>query len=71
MLRSQHMLASSARVAAMLAAFAALLAADKTAAEEGRDVVLSMLVVGLVFVGVAVVGDVWNWRSRKRHARRS
>jgi hypothetical protein len=54
----------------MLAAFAALLAADKTAAEEGRDVVLSMLVVGLVFVAVAVVGDVWNWRSRKRHARR-
>jgi hypothetical protein len=50
----------------MLAVFAALLAAGKTAAEEGRDVVLSMLVVGLVFVGVAVLGDVWNWRSHKR-----
>ena len=54
----------------MLAAFAELLAAGKTAAEEGRDVVLSMLVVGLVFIGVAVVGDVWHWRSRKRQARR-
>jgi hypothetical protein len=54
----------------MLAVFTALLAADKTAAEEGRDVVLSMLVVGLVFVGVAVLGDVWNWRSHKRRARR-
>jgi heme/copper-type cytochrome/quinol oxidase subunit 2 len=43
----------------------------KTAAEEGRDVVLSMLVVGLVFVGVAVIGDLWHWRSRKRHARRA
>ena len=41
----------------------------KTAAEEGRDIVLSMLVVGLVFVGVILLGDVWNWRARKRHAR--
>ena len=41
----------------MLAAFIQLLAADKSAAEEGRDVVLSMLVVGLIFVVVAVGGD--------------
>jgi hypothetical protein len=54
----------------MLAAFAALLAADKTAAEEGRDVVLSMLVVGLVIVGLAVIGDLWAWRAHKRQARR-
>jgi hypothetical protein len=39
----------------------------KTAADEGKDIVLSMLVVGLVFVGVAVIGDLWNWRARKRH----
>jgi heme/copper-type cytochrome/quinol oxidase subunit 2 len=44
---------------------------NKTAAEEGKDVVLSMLVVGLVFVGVVVLGDVWHWRARKRHARRA
>ncbi|HET9461652.1 MAG TPA: hypothetical protein VI540_00615 [Gaiellaceae bacterium] len=36
------------------------------AAEEGKDVVLSMLVVGLVFVGVVLVGDLWNWRAHKR-----
>jgi hypothetical protein len=54
----------------MVAAFATVLAAGKTASEEGRDVVLSMLVVGLVFVGVIVIGDVWNWRAHKRHTRR-
>ena len=59
---------SSARVAAMLAALAPVLAAAKTAAEEGKDVVLSMLVVGLVFVGVVVLGDVWAWRSAQARA---
>ena len=49
----------------MVAAFAELLA--KTAAEEGRDIVLSMLVVGLVFVAGIVLGDLYNWRARKRH----
>jgi hypothetical protein len=38
----------------------------KTAAEEGRDIVLSMLVVGLVFVGVAVLGDLYQRLRRKR-----
>ena len=37
------------------------------AAEEGKDVVLSMLVVGLVFVAVILLGDLYNWRARKRH----
>jgi len=41
----------------MIAAFVELLATGKTAAEEGRDIVLSMLVVGLIFVAVAVGGD--------------
>jgi hypothetical protein len=51
----------------MLALFLDLLAAsEKSAAEEGRDIVLSMLVVGLIFVGVAVLGDLYN-RARKRH----
>jgi hypothetical protein len=70
MLRSAHIPASSARVAAMFAAFVDLLATGKTASEEGRDVVLSMLVVGLVFVGAIIIGDVWSWRSHKRDARR-
>ena len=38
------------------------------AAEEGKDVILSMLVVGLVFVGVVLVGDLYNWRARKRNS---
>lgn len=56
----------------MLATFLNLLAqahaeeAHKTAAEEGRDIILSMLVVGLIFVGVALLGDLWN-RTRKKH----
>jgi heme/copper-type cytochrome/quinol oxidase subunit 2 len=41
-------------------------AQKKTAAEEGKDIVLAMLVVGLVFVGVAVVGDLLT-RLRKKH----
>jgi hypothetical protein len=50
----------------MLATFLQLLAAKKSAAEEGKDIVLSMLVVGLVFVAVAVGGDLLG-RLRKRH----
>ena len=38
----------------MIAAFIELVASGKTAAEEGRDIVLSMLVVGLIFVAVAL-----------------
>jgi hypothetical protein len=51
----------------MVAAFAELLA--KTAAEEGRDIILAMLVVGLVFVGVAVLGDLNAWRLHRRKRR--
>jgi hypothetical protein len=36
------------------------------AAEEGRNVVLSMLVVGLAFIGVIVLGDVVHHASAKR-----
>jgi hypothetical protein len=62
----------------MLATFLQLLAqaqepaqeAHKSAAEEGRDIVLSMLVVGLIFVGVAILGDLYQRGARKRHARR-
>ncbi len=51
----------------MLAAFIDLLAStEKSAAEEGRDIILSMLVVGLIFVGVALLGDLYN-RTRKKH----
>jgi hypothetical protein len=52
----------------MLAAFFDLLASSgKSASEEGRDVILTMLVVGLVFVGVAVGGDLLVRLSKKPH----
>ena len=57
----------------MLAAFIELLAqapveeAHKTAAEERRDIILAMLVVGLIFVGVTLLGDLYQRSARKRH----
>ena len=54
----------------MLALVLDLLAStEKTAAEEGRDIILSMLVVGLIFVGVALLGDLYQRSARKRHNR--
>ncbi len=37
------------------------------AAEEGRNVILSMLVVGLIFVAVILIGDLNAWRSHRKH----
>ena len=57
----------------MLAVFIELLAqapaeeARKTAAEEGRDIILAILVVGLIFVGVTLLGDLYQRSARKRH----
>jgi hypothetical protein len=45
--------------------FATLLA--KTAAEEGRDIILSMLVVGLVFLAVVLIGDLAERAMHRRH----
>ena len=39
------------------------------AAEEGRKVVLSMLVVGLIFVVVIAIGELTHHLSAKRKAR--
>jgi hypothetical protein len=48
-----------------------LLAAEKTPAEEGRDVILSMLVVGLIFLGVIILGQTARYFEHKRKARRA
>jgi hypothetical protein len=40
------------------------------AAEEGRKVVLSMLVVGLIFIGVIALGELSHHLSVKRKARK-
>ena len=37
------------------------------AAEEGRNVIVSMLVVGLVFLAVAVLGDLYERSRHRRH----
>jgi heme/copper-type cytochrome/quinol oxidase subunit 2 len=42
----------------------------KTAAEEGADIVLSMLVVGLIFLAVIALGELNDWRHRRNRARR-
>ncbi len=39
----------------------------KTAAEEGKDVVTAMLVVGLVFLAVIVLGELSRYLRHRRH----
>jgi hypothetical protein len=36
-------------------------------AKEGRDIVLSMLVVGLIFIGVILIGQLAEWITHRRH----
>lgn len=50
----------------MVVAFIEVLASGKSAAEEGRDIVLSMLVVGLIFVAVILVGDLGRAARKRR-----
>jgi DMSO reductase anchor subunit len=48
-----------------------LLAAEKTPAQEGRDVILVMLVVGLIFLGVILLGQTARHLGHRRQARRA
>ena len=41
--------------------------AAKTAAEEGLDVIKAMLVVGLVFLAVIVLGELTKWLRHRQH----
>lgn len=41
-----------------------LLASD--VAEEGRNIILSMLVVGLIFIGVIALGQLFNWLGHRK-----
>ena len=54
-----------------MSALGLLLAAEKSPAEEGRDVILVMLVVGLIFVGVIVFGQLLRYFEQKRKARKA
>jgi hypothetical protein len=52
-------------------ATAILLGAEKSPAQEGRDVVLVMLGVGAIFLGVILVGQLLRFVSHRRKARRA
>jgi hypothetical protein len=54
-----------------MSALGLLLAAEKSPAEEGRDVILVMLAVGLIFLGVIVLGQLLRYFEHKRKARRA
>jgi predicted permease len=52
-------------------ATAILLGAEKSPAQEGRDVVLVMLGVGAIFLGVILFGQLMRFMSHRRKARRA
>jgi hypothetical protein len=39
----------------------------KTAAEEGKEVIVAMLIVGLIFLSVIVLGQLSRWLRHRRH----
>ena len=41
--------------------------AAKTAAEEGLSVIRAMLIVGLIFLSVIVLGQTIHWLRHRRH----
>ena len=43
--------------------------AVKTAAQEGKEVITAMLVVGLIFVGVIALGQLTHWLRHRRRSR--
>jgi MFS family permease len=43
-----------------------LLAAEETAAEQGRKIVLLMLATGGIFIGVIALGQLADWVGRRR-----
>jgi hypothetical protein len=47
---------------------ALVLAAEKSTAEEGRDIIIGMLLTGLVFVAVIAIGELGRWFRRRRGA---
>ena len=41
-----------------------------SAAGEGKKVITAMLIVGLIFLGVILIGQALNWLSHRRDSRR-
>jgi hypothetical protein len=63
LVRWQRTTAASVNVRSDMADLFALLATD--VATEGKDIVLSMLVVGLIFIGVIAVGQLVRWLAHR------
>lgn len=62
-------------MASLSVTFISLLAAlaeeDRpSAAEEGKKVIFGMLITGLIFIGVIVLGQASKWVIHRREARR-
>ena len=45
---------------------ARVFAAEKSPADEGRDVISAMLIVGLIFCSVIALGQFSRWLSHRR-----
>ncbi len=45
---------------------ALVLAAEKGVAEEGRDIIIAMLVVGLIFLAVIALGQLARYLGHRR-----
>ena len=41
------------------------------AATEGKHVIIGMLIVGLIFLAVIVLGELTHWAGARRKARRN
>lgn len=39
------------------------------AAEEGRNIIIAMLIVALIFIGVIALGQTIEWLSHRSHSR--
>lgn len=48
---------------------ALVLLSETTPAEEGRNIILVMLVVGLVFLAVIALGELTDWLGHRRRGR--
>ena len=53
-----------------LATLLPLFAAEHSPAEEGRNIITIMLLVGLTFLAVIALGELVAWRGRRRKERR-
>lgn len=50
----------------MSPAVLSLLAASESASSEGKKIITAMLIVGLIFVSVIVLGETTHWLRHRR-----